>query len=172
MNVNIDNAIILWIKGVIQHYNHNKYWRCRSICISPIKVAPPKKLFLKIRSILCLLYVKRCDAFNCASMGTDLGKGARFKTPPILLHGLNGIIIGHDAQIGSNVTILQQVTIEHGGAVIGDNVFIGKGAYIKAGVKVGNNVRVGANCVVIEDIPDNATVVLSKPRIIIRKSHE
>ena len=59
-------------------------------------------------------------------MGTDLGKGAKFKTPPILLHGLNGIIIGHDAQIGANATILQQVTIEHGGVIIGDNVLIGK----------------------------------------------
>lgn len=101
-------------------------------------------------------------------MGTDLGKGAIFKTPPILLHGLNGIIIGHDAQIGANVSILQQVTIEYGGTIIGDNVLIGKGAYIKAGVKVGNNVKIGANCVVVEDILDNATVVMNKPRIIIR----
>lgn len=86
---------------------------------------PPYTFFRKVKQLYCLFYVKRCDAFNCASMGTDLGKGATFKTPPILLHGLNGIIIGHDAQIG-------------------------------------------ANCVVVEDIPDNATVVLNKPRIIIR----
>lgn len=26
--------------------------------------------------------------------------------------------------------------------------------------------KIGANCVVVEDIPDNATVVLPKPRII------
>ena len=31
-----------------------------------------------------------------------------------------------------------------------------------------NDVRIGANCVVVEDIPDFATVVLQKPRIIIR----
>ena len=109
--------------------------------------------------VYCLFYVKRCDAFNYASMGTDMGKGAYFKSPPILLHGLNGIIVGHDAQIGSNVIILQQVTIEHGGVEIGDNVFLGKGAYIKAGMKIGNNVKVGANCVVVE---------VNKPRIIIR----
>ena len=35
-------------------------------------------------------------------------------------------------------------------------------------IKVGDNVRIGANCVVFEDIPDNATVVLTKPRVIIK----
>lgn len=164
MNINTDSSFISYVKGCIQHYNPNKYWKYREICTSP----PPYTFFRKVKQLYCLFYVKRCDAFNCASMGTDLGKGATFKTPPILLHGLNGIIIGHDAQIGANATILQQVTIEHGGVIIGDNVLIGKGAYIKSGVKVGNNVKIGANCVVVEDIPDNATVVLNKPRIIIR----
>ena len=28
--------------------------------------------------------------------------------------------------------------------------------------------RIGANCVVFEDVPDNATVVLPKPRVIIK----
>lgn len=168
MNVDINNPIISWIKGNIQRYNHNKYWKYRNICTNNNNPTSPLRIFYKLRQIICLIYIKRCDAFNCASMGTDLGKGAYFKKPPILLHGLNGIIVGHDAIIGENVTILQQVTIENGGAVIGDNVLIGKGAYIKAGVKVGNNVKIGANCVVIEDIPDNATVVLTKPRIIIR----
>lgn len=35
-------------------------------------------------------------------------------------------------------------------------------------VKVGNSVRIGTNCVVVEDIPDDATVVLQKLRIIKR----
>lgn len=34
--------------------------------------------------------------------------------------------------------------------------------------KVGNNVKVGANCVVFSHIPDNCTVVLPKPRVILR----
>ncbi|MDC1846523.1 MULTISPECIES: hypothetical protein [Bacteroides] len=36
------------------------------------------------------------------------------------------------------------------------------------GVSIGNNVKVGANAVVVEDVPDNATVVLPKPRIILK----
>lgn len=60
---------------------------------------------------------------------------------------------------------------EIGGApTIGDNVYIGPGAKIFGAIHIGNNVRIGANCVVFEDVPDNATVVLPKPRIIIKSS--
>lgn len=76
------------------------------------------------------------------------------------------------ATIGRNVTIFHQVTIgrSRGKApVIGDNVFIGPGAKIFGGIRVGNNVKIGANCVVFQDVPDNSTVVLDKPRIIEHK---
>ena len=53
-----------------------------------------------------------------------------------------------------------------GGGKILDNVMIGAGAKILPGVTIGNNVKVGANCVVVEDVPDNCTVVLPKPRVI------
>ena len=52
--------------------------------------------------------------------------------------------------------------------VIGDNVMIGSYFYIAPGVHIGNNVKIGANVVFLEDIPDNATVVMQKPRIIIK----
>lgn len=55
-----------------------------------------------------------------------------------------------------------------GAPVIGDNVYIGPGAKIFGAIHIGNNVRIGANCVVFEDVPDNATVVLPKPRVIIK----
>ena len=91
-------------------------------------------------------------------------------------HGLNGILISAGAVIGKNCTVFHQVTIgsntalgsKHiGSPQIGDNVYIGAGAKIIGGIKIGNNVRIGANCVVTEDIEDNATVVLQKPRIIV-----
>lgn len=44
--------------------------------------------------------------------------------------------------------------------VIGDYVELGAGAKVLPHVKIDNHVYVGANCVVVEDIPDNATVVL------------
>ena len=51
---------------------------------------------------------------------------------------------------------------------IGDNVYIDPGAKIFGDIKIGNNVRIGAYCVVFEDIPDNATVVLLTPRVLIK----
>lgn len=116
-----------------------------------------------------LLYIKRVDAFWGCSMGTGLNCGADFKGIPNLEHGLNGIIIGHDAVIGSNCTIYQRATISQYGCVIGDNCVIGANATILSGVKIGNNVRIGANCVVVEDVPDGATVVMQKPRIILKQ---
>lgn len=77
--------------------------------------------------------------------------------------------MGYNVSVGKNCIICQRVTIGHGRpVVIGDNVMLGSNAFISPGVRIGNNVKVGANSVVVEDIPDNATVVMQKPRIIIR----
>lgn len=97
-----------------------------------------------------------------------MNSGASFSTPPRLYHGPNGIIVGHDTIVGKISVICQQVTISHGGVVVGDNVFIGAGAKIIPNVKIGNNVKIGANAVVSDDVPDNVTVVLPKSRIIIK----
>lgn len=115
-----------------------------------------------------LWYCKRVEIRQGASMGTLLNGGAQFLSPPQLPHNMYGIIVGLDAKIGRNVTIFHQVTIAHGKVVIGDNVLIGAGAKILPGVTIGNNVKIGANAVVNEDVPDNATVVLNKPRIILK----
>ena len=63
---------------------------------------------------LKLLYIKRCDAFNNATLGTHLGFGASFVDIPNFPHGLYGIVISHDAVIGRNCTIYHQVTIGEG----------------------------------------------------------
>ncbi len=57
----------------------------------------------------------------------------------------------------------------NGYPVIGDNVIIGAGAKIVGPIRIGNNVKIGAGCVVAKDIPDNATVVMDHPRIIVRQ---
>ena len=55
-----------------------------------------------------------------------------------------------------------------GGVKIGDNVMLGAGSKILNGVTIGDNAKVGANCVVVQDIPADATCVLPKSRIIIK----
>ncbi len=111
---------------------------------------------------------------NCAGIAL----GAEFASIPVFPHGVTGIFVSEGAKIGKNCVIFHQVTIGsntlpgsrgQGSPVLGDNVYIGCGAKIIGGIKVGNNVRIGANCVVTTDIPDNATVVLEKPRVLVRE---
>ena len=125
---------------------------------------------VKLLKLWYLLYIKRCDAFNKASMGTDLNHGAEFGSIPKLPHGLNGIIISPDAKIGKNCTIFHQVTIGNdyrkleNVPVVGDNVIIYPGAKIIGKVRIGNNCEIGANAVVVHDVADNSLIVAPAAR--------
>ena len=167
MNVNPHNKYIKFIMGHIQHYNPDKYWRRRSIVIDPNNKTPT------IIKLFYLYYIKKCDAFNNASLGTDLNQGAIFDSQPDLAHGLNGIIVHLRAHIGKNAIIWQQVTIGSAGGgtpVIGDNCKIGAGAKVLGGIHIGNNVTIGANTVVTKDIPDGCVVVGAPMRIINKRN--
>jgi len=156
------------MRGIVQRYNHEKYWRYRAVVIDPRKGS-------KIGDLLRLLYIKRSDAFNNASMGTHRNLGAQFAEPPQLPHGLNGIIVSHNAVIGKNCRIYHQVTIGEGrgGApVLGDHVVIGAGAKLIGGIMIGNYVKIGAGCVVMQDIQDGAVVLPGPLNIIVKDSGE
>ena len=154
-----------FFRSAVQRYDHEKYWRFRAVVVDPNRGSLLGDLFR-------LYYIKRADAFNNASMGTHRNFGASFAAPPRLPHGLNGIIVSHNAVIGRNCTIFHQVTIGEGrgGApVIGNNVLIGAGAKVIGGIRIGDNVHIGAGCVVMQDIPDNTTVIPAGPQLISRK---
>lgn len=167
-NTRIDeaNPVVMLLVNHIKHYNHNKYWKIREEVINPDSKYP------KLLRLYWLFRIKHSDAFNNASMGTGLGRGASFAEPPKLPHLLNGIIVSYGAKIGYHCTINQQVTIaegKNGHPVIGDNVFIGAGARIIGGVTIGDNVKVGANAVIIRDIPSNCTAVGVPAKVIPNK---
>lgn len=92
--------------------------------------------------------------------------------PPLLPHGPNGIICGHDIKVGEGVIIYHQVTIAGGKVVIGDHTELGAGSKVLPNVTIGKYCHVGANAVVVEDMPDYSTCVLTKPRIIIKKPYD
>ncbi|WP_338570557.1 serine O-acetyltransferase [Pseudomonas canadensis] len=78
------------------------------------------------------------------------------------------IIIGGNAKIGDNCTIMQCVTIGgNQGKIkdgitqpqIGDGVFLGPGAKLLGPVMIGDNAKIGANSVVIKDVPPGALAV-------------
>ena len=150
------------LKNIIQHYNSSKYWKRRE------KVVDENGRILKCIKYYYLYYIKKCDAFNNASLGTHLGFGAKFADIPHFPHGLYGIIVSHNASIGKNVTIFHQVTIgegRNGAPCIGDNVIIGAGAKILGNIKIGNNVLIGAGSVITKDVPDNSEVKAAKGTI-------
>jgi serine O-acetyltransferase len=88
----------------------------------------------------------------------------------IFPHGLRMIFFSCDSVIGHNCIIYQNVTIgsrENGAPSIGNNCIIGAGAILIGKIKIGDNCKIGAGCVVSIDIPDNSTVVMPHPRILI-----
>lgn len=159
------SKIELIVRGFVQHYNHKKYWKLRTKITN-------KNSYPKILKYIWLLKLKRQDAFNNASLGTQINSGTVFKSIPDLPHGISGIYISPNAVIGNNCTIFHQVTIgegKGGAPTIGDWCTICAGAKITGGIKIGNNVTIGTNCVVFEDIPDNTLVVMDKPRYITKR---
>lgn len=89
--------------------------------------------------------------FNCViPASADLGKGCN------IAHGV-GIVIHHEAVIGENTKIYQNVTIGSKGIHIGCNCYIGTGAVIME--NLGDNVQIGANAVVTKPIPSNCIAV-------------
>src|SRR5581483_7715500 len=80
-------------------------------------------------------------------------------------HG-TGVVIGETAEIGSNVTLYQGVTLGGTGFATGkrhptvqDNVTIGSGAKLLGPITIGHGAKIGANSVVITDVPPHSTVV-------------
>lgn len=77
-----------------------------------------------------------------------------------------GVVIGETAQIGRNCSMLHHVTLGGSGKThgdrhpkLGDGVLIGAGATILGNVLIGSWVQIGACSLVLQDLPDHATVV-------------
>jgi serine O-acetyltransferase len=117
------------------------------------RLKPMEMFFNKINAVCC-----RCI----------IGRGAEFGPGFVLIHS-DGVVINGATRGGQNVFLEHQVTIgaeRRESPVIGDNVFIGAGAKVIGPVRIGNGARVGANAVVIEDVPDRATVVGIPARVV------
>ncbi len=89
-----------------------------------------------------------------------------------------GIVIHPHAVIGDRCLIHQNVTIGNAGRgvtrdqgpVIGNDVELGVGAVVLGKVSVGDGARIGANVVVYIDVPPNATLVSTSPRLVVAPS--
>ncbi len=97
--------------------------------------------------------------------GIEIHQGATIGRGFFIDHGM-GVVIGETTEIGDNVTLFQGVTLGGTGKekgkrhpTIEDNVVIAAGASVLGAITVGKNARVGAGAVVIQDVPENCTVV-------------
>ena len=70
----------------------------------------------------------------------------------------NQVHIAHNVKIGENCMIAGQVGFA-GSTIIGNNVSIGGQAGISGHLRIGNNVRIGGGSGVVNDVPDNTTVM-------------
>lgn len=68
-------------------------------------------------------------------------------------------VIGKDCIIGTSVVLGGRNGGTPGGPVLGDRVYIGTGAKIIGAINIGDDVKIGANAVVLNDVPNGATVV-------------
>lgn len=90
-------------------------------------------------------------------------------------HGM-GVVIGETTIIGDDVLVYQGVTLggtgkEHGKRhpTLGNNIIVGAGAKVLGNLTVGDNSRIGAGSVVVDDVPENSTVVGIPGRIVHQK---
>lgn len=89
----------------------------------------------------------------------------------VYLDHATGIVIGANAVVGDEVTILQNVSIgRHGGLPIrspriGRGVFIGSGATILGDIEIGDFSKIGAGTVVTGDVPPGCTAIGNPARL-------
>lgn len=106
----------------------------------------------------------------------DIHPGARIGRRFFIDHGA-GVVIGETAEIGHDVTLYHGVTL--GGTTwrpgkrhptLGDGVVVGAGAKILGAITIGNRSRVAANSVVIDNVPEAATVVGIPGRVVVKQA--
>ena len=89
----------------------------------------------------------------------------------VYLDHATGIVIGANAVIGDEVTILQNVSIGRSGELptrsprIGRGVYIGAGATILGDIGIGDFAKIGAGTVVTSDVPGGCTAVGNPARL-------
>jgi serine O-acetyltransferase len=116
-----------------------------------------------------------CELLSNAMWRVAIGRPVSIDSGLIIPHGnvvVDGLVrIGRDCVINPWVTIgLNRRRDTPGfsprGPIIGDRVFVGSGARILGAITIGDDVRIGANAVVIDDVPDGATVVGAPAKVV------
>jgi serine O-acetyltransferase len=110
--------------------------------------------------------------------GIEIHPGARIGEGLFIDHGM-GVVIGETAEVGSNVTLYQGVTLGGTGKekgkrhpTVGDNVVIATGAKVLGSFTVGSGSKIGAGSVVLRAVPPNSTVVGIPGKVVVRDGNK
>ena len=145
------NVILAYpgVKAVFFHFIAHKLWEL--------------KIYLIARII---------SQFSRFLTGIEIHPAAKIGKNLFIDHGM-GVVIGETSEISDNVTIYHGVTL--GGIspaenskeqvnvkrhpTIKDNCIIGSGAQILGPVVLEKNARIGANTVILNNVPENGTMI-------------
>jgi serine O-acetyltransferase len=137
-----------------------------------IKCLKPERKVLRYYFWSRWLYVKgfrflaQIIAYRQGRYGCYISEKAIIHPSLKLKHPV-GVVIGEGVEIEENVLIWQNVTLGSHGKTglpqtypyIESGVKIFAGAVVLGGVRVGKNAIIGANCVVLDDVPENGVAV-------------
>jgi serine O-acetyltransferase len=129
--------------------------------------------FYKIHFYFIARWISQLSRFFT---GIEIHPGAKIGKGLFIDHGMS-VVIGETAEIGDNCTLYHGCTLGGTGKdkgkrhpTLGNNVLVGAGAKILGPFKVGDNAMIGANAVVLNEVPDGATVVGVPGHVIMKKS--
>lgn len=110
--------------------------------------------------------------------GIDIHPGATIGRRFFIDHGM-GVVIGETTEIGDDCLLYQGVTLggtssktEKRHPTLGRGVVVGAGAKVLGAITLGNHSKVGAGSVVVNDVPEHATVVGIPGRIVVQKIYD
>ena len=121
-----------------------------------------------------VVFPRMINTFSRFLTGIDIHPGAKLGPGLFIDHGM-GLVIGETAELGSNITLYQGVTLGGTGKeqgkrhpTIGNNVVVSSGAKVLGSFKVGDNSKIGSGSVVLKEVPPNSVVVGIPGRIVTR----
>jgi serine O-acetyltransferase len=161
-----DRGKELWLNPAVWAIGCYRLRNWVNVARPPWPVSIPLKLALYVANKFCEIFL-----VMCISPMATIGEG-------LYIGHVGGVHISQYVVIGKNCDISHRVTIgasamgRQGVPTIGDNVYIGTGSTLIGKIKVGNGVRIAANTLIIDDVPDGATmmgvpgrILLGPPRI-------
>lgn len=119
-----------------------------------------------------VVFPRLINTISRSITGIDIHPGATLGPGLFIDHGM-GLVIGETAELGSNVTLYQGVTLGGTGKekgkrhpTIGNNVVVSSGAKVLGSFKVGDNSKIGSGSVVLKEVPPNSVVVGVPGRVV------